>query len=180
MDRVANTAGTYYAYLKKFTHKALLSFHYELIKTIFSPTECNSYLTDAIELVKHKNYDILYLDLPYNERDYSKYYHLPETIATKTVPLPNGISGVHNHKYPKSAFSKKETACNAFLDIINNSQYKLLIFHYSDSGIIPKEFIFSELSKQGNIFDAYCISKGYTTTKKNNSSKHHIYWVIRS
>ena len=179
MDRVANTAGTYYAYLKTFTRKALHPFHFELIKPVISSIKCRSYLTDALELVRKNNYDILYLDPPYNERDYSQYYHLPETIVAKVLPSPNGISGIHRHGYPKSSFLKKETACNAFADLIDNSHCKLLIFHYSDTGIIPMEFINSELSKQGKVFDAYCISKGYTTFGKNNSSKHHIYWVVR-
>jgi adenine-specific DNA-methyltransferase len=180
MDKVANTAGTYYAYLKTFTRKALRPFRYELLKTVFNPAKCQSYLSDALELVKNINCDILYLDPPYNERDYSQYYHLPETIATKKIPSPLGLSGIHRHGYPKSAFSKKETACNAFKDLINNLHYKLLIFHYSDTGIIPMEFIYSELSKQGKVFDDYCISKGYTTMGKNNSSKHHIYRVVRA
>jgi adenine-specific DNA-methyltransferase len=180
MDRVANTAGTYYAYLKTFTSKALRPFCYELIKTIVTQAECYSYLSDAIELVKKINCDILYLDPPYNERDYCQYYHLPETIAAKILPSPHGVSGIHRHGYTKSAFSKKDTVCTAFTDLIKDSNYKLLIFHYSDTGILPMEFIYSVLSKQGKVFDTYCISKGYTTMGKNSSTKHHIYWVVRS
>jgi len=177
MDQVANTAGTYYAYLKNFSRKATRTFNYQIINPVITHTKGQSLLSDAIDLVNITPCDILYLDPPYNERNYVHYYHLPETIATKTIPSPKGLSGIHNHDYEKSAFSKKNTACEAFSKLIQNAKCKLLIFHYSDIGIIPKENILSNLQSLGKIYDTYCTAKGYSTDGKNTSSEHHIYWM---
>ena len=69
-DNVANTAGTYYAYLKEYYRKAKKAFEFKLLEPVIGSNACKSYLMDANELVKLISCDVLYLDPPYNERDY--------------------------------------------------------------------------------------------------------------
>jgi adenine-specific DNA-methyltransferase len=179
MDSVANTAGTYYAHLKTFSRKANNRFKYKMLAPVITNTRGRAHLSDAIDLVAKTSCDILYLDPPYNGRDYASYYHLPETIARKIIPDPQGKSGVHHHKYRRSFFSSKNTACSAFEQVIHKSNCKLLIFHYSDTGVIPSMFIDSALKSLGEVHDVICYAKGYSTNESNSSSKHHVYWVYR-
>ncbi|MFI3211206.1 MAG: DNA adenine methylase [Peptostreptococcaceae bacterium] len=43
--------------------------------------------------------DILYLDPPYNERQYSSIYRLPETVARYDNPTLVGISGKRDYYF---------------------------------------------------------------------------------
>ena len=81
MDRVANTAGTYYAYLKTWYRKSLYPFRFDLIRPTRGKSRCRSLLGDARSIVSERHFDVLYLDPPHNIRRYSGYYHLPETIC---------------------------------------------------------------------------------------------------
>jgi adenine-specific DNA-methyltransferase len=67
-DKVANTAGTYFAYLKQIYRKAakpLSLLPFQLSNNGYA-NSCN--LIDARDLVTACHADILYLDPPYNER----------------------------------------------------------------------------------------------------------------
>ena len=173
-DRVANTAGTYYAFLKSFNRKALKLFVFRIIKETPGSKNCETYLTDALELVKNHDCDVLYLDPPYNNRNYQRYYHLPETIANGVIPLPFGKSGVYVNKIVNSDFNNKKLATEAFEKLINATKARRIIFHYTDNGIINVATAKSILSTYGDIEEEYINCKGYKTTSVDNNTSHHI------
>jgi len=105
MDRVANTAGTYYAYLKKWHRKALNDFRFELIEPVSSNNKGYCFHEPAKTLAQRQHFDILYLDPPYNGRSYAHYYHLPETIALEATPNVHGMSGIPNNIFAISGFN---------------------------------------------------------------------------
>jgi adenine-specific DNA-methyltransferase len=176
MDKVANTAGTYYAYLKALDRKAKNQFCFQLLEPVKGKYGGRSYKMDAIDLLAKQKYDVIYLDPPYNERKYHLYYHLPETIASCSRPKISGRSGVSQKKVTiESNFYQNLTAVESLKKIIEKSKFKVLIFHYRDDGLIsPKEIrtIFKEfkINKEANIF-----SLGYTTKSESRRSKNHIY-----
>lgn len=178
IDKVANTAGTYYAYLKDYYRKAKQSFRFELISIIQSEKQCQSYLMDANDLVKVCKYDILYLDPPYNERKYERYYHLPETIAKGVVPKPVGKSGVFVHDSLESAYNRKREAVGAFTELINSANAKCIIFHYTDNGLIDIKEARKILQQKGNLQEYYFDCKGYNTSIIPQKCKHHIFKVV--
>ena len=173
-DRVANTAGTYYAFLKKFYRKALKRFVFRIIKETPGNKSCETYLSDALDLVKNHDCDILYLDPPYNNRNYQRYYHLPETIAKGVTPVPSGKSGVYVNKTINSAFNNKSLATESFEKIINATNAKRIIFHYTDNGVINIADAKNILRAYGDIDDKYIYCKGYKTTSIDNKTSHHI------
>lgn len=78
VDRNANTVGHYDAYIKKpISHKRLL------LKPInlFNAKSTEIYQEDANVLAKKIKADIVYIDPPYNSRQYSRFYHLLETLV---------------------------------------------------------------------------------------------------
>ena len=86
---VSNITGTYGAYLKEWDRRALKKF--ELIRLNVIDNNCDNecYNTDSNKLIEQISGDILYLDPPYNERQYLPNYHLLETIAKYDNPIIN-------------------------------------------------------------------------------------------
>lgn len=177
MDRVANTAGTYYAFLKKWHRKALNDFRFELILPVPSKNKGYCFHEPAKALVRRRHFDILYLDPPYNQRSYAHYYHLPETMALETTPAVHGMSGIPRNISAISEFNRPREARNAMIDVLNNASFNLLVFHYTDDGIITPKEVQDILSSYGKVEDFLLDSKGYTTKKKPRRVKHHLYMV---
>lgn len=176
-DKVANTAGTYYAYLKQFNRRSLKRFDFSLINPEPGLSGCKSFLDDAQVVATKRHYDVLYLDPPYNERNYSRYYHLPETMALGQKPQLSGKSGMPQRPFPVTRFNSPSLAEKAFQDIINKASFNFLIFHYSGEGLIPHEMIMSLLSPLGESEVVEISGKGYTNKSTSRSTKHLLYVV---
>ncbi|MGA7499701.1 MAG: DNA adenine methylase [Isosphaeraceae bacterium] len=73
-DKVANTAGTYYAYLKKLYRKAKQRLHLRAIPMTDNHQRNGANQMDALRLVERTEADLFYLDPPYNGRNYGAYY----------------------------------------------------------------------------------------------------------
>lgn len=177
MDRVANTAGTYYAYLKEWYRKALKPFNFELLEYTPGNLHCECFLDDAQDLVKHNTFDILYLDPPYNERTYADYYHLPETIALNMTPKTRGKAGLPCIDRKRSSFNKRSDALNTLKNLLNNAQFSLLVFHYSDNGIMPPNDLRKLLNEFGTVDENVLDCIGYVNKSKSRRVKHRLYLV---
>jgi len=177
-DRVANTAGTYYAFLKNFTRKALQSFEFQLLKPTPGLHRCSAFLGDAECLVEREEYDVLYLDPPYNGRVYSRYYHLPETLAHGEVPSElSGKAGLPVGEKQFSAFNRRRTALDALDILLRKARFRLLVFHYADDGLIePGEL--RERFGRFRRFDEYLLtSKGYSVQRTSRTVDHRVYLI---
>lgn len=175
VDKVANTAGTYYAHLKAWTPKALHPFSIRLLEPVRGPRG-NSAVGEATQLVKQRHWDILYLDPPYNRRDYAAYYHLPETLATGRQPLPQGRSGVDAAPRPYSPFSSPRNATSAMQLLLTAARFRLLILHYSDNGLIPPAWLRDNLCLYGKVEEYVIEATGYSSTG-HRDVKHRLYVV---
>lgn len=173
-DKVANTAGTYYAHLKHFYRKALKAYEFSLIEEVPGLRKCNAYLSEAQDLISKHPCDILYLDPPYNSRDYQRYYHLPETVSYGVTPIPEGKSGVYVKNTIHSAYNSKSRATDAFKQIIDVSDAKCIIFHYTDNGLISINDAMNILCKRGAITEYFVNCKGYRTDSMSKEFSHHI------
>lgn len=180
MDKVANTAGTYYASLKKFNRKSNKQFLFQLINSVVANKTGNCYFGQAIDLVAGKSFDILYLDPPYNERSYPHYYHLPQTIAMEGTPKVYGKAGIPRGIINKSGYTSLDSAKNQLVSLLNVANFKLLVFHYADNGLIPKYELKEILSKYGQLNDYYIDSKGYTTKHIVRNVTHHLYCIYHA
>jgi adenine-specific DNA-methyltransferase len=177
MDTVANTAGTYYAYLKNYTSKSLKTFSFKMIIPVKGRAGCKSFNCDAKKLLLKNKFDIIYLDPPYNERSYAHYYHLPETISILDKPILNGKCGMPLSKKPASLFNRKTSALNELNRVLKNLDFKLLAFHYADNGIINREEIIDALSPLGKTKIINLKSRGYSTSKYHPIVNHSLYLV---
>lgn len=177
MDRVANTAGTYYAYLKKWYRKALQPFKFTLIQPGQGSQECRCFLGNAEDLVSQREYNVLYLDPPFNRRSYAHYYHLPESLALGISPMVKGLSGIPDVPLIKSAFTRPHHAASALNELLGKARFRLLVFHYSNSGIIRPDEVHSILSQFGRIHVYDVEGAGYTTSSSKRVSSQVLYLV---
>lgn len=146
-DKVANTASVYGAFLKhikKSAAKALI-----LEPAIFDETENphQVFCEDANFLVKKISGDVLYLDPPYNARQYGANYHLLNTIAKYDTFVPQGKTGLRN--YEKSNYCKKGEVTKSFEELIKNAQFQYVFLSYNNEGLMTEEEVKTIMKRYG-------------------------------
>ena len=93
IDKYANTASVYGAFLKHIKKSAQNQFKLELLPRIEGP-KGKVYNEDINQLILRIQGDVLYLDPPYNARQYCSNYHVLETIARYDNPILKGKTGL--------------------------------------------------------------------------------------
>lgn len=146
-DKVANTASVYGAFLKKIKKTAQKELILEPAVFEINSHSHEVYNEDSNLLIKKIEGDILYLDPPYNAREYGANYHLLNTIAKYDNFTPKGKTGLRD--YSKSAFCKKKEVEKSFDDLIKNANFKYIFLSYNNEGIMSSETIKKILSNYG-------------------------------
>ena len=167
----ANISGVYAAFLKKYDPRALKRFEVRPIRFYSGKKSHAVYNQNSMSLINSINADILYIDPPYNSRQYAPNYHLLETIAIYDNPKIKGATGLRDYTNQKSVFCNKETALMALDKIAKTAKYKYLILSYNSEGIMPKKDIISVLKNYGKV---KIRNIDYPRFKSNNNgnSKH--------
>jgi adenine-specific DNA-methyltransferase len=139
-DSVANTSCVYGAYLKKIKKTAQTSLQLPKIKqwTNRKNVEINVNTGDILDYIKDKDFDVVYLDPPYNSRQYGSNYHILETMYKNDNPIISGKTGLR--PYYKSSFCNKEVE-NTFLKLIRDLKCNTIIMSYSNDGLLSKDKI---------------------------------------
>nr|WP_315101646.1 DNA adenine methylase [uncultured Catonella sp.] len=148
IDKYANTASVYGAFLKHIKKSAAKMFELALLPVI-SGKPGKVYNEDVNILIKKIKGDILYLDPPYNTRQYSANYHILETIAKYDNPKLSGLTGLRDYSTQKSKFCSKYTACETFNDLIKNADFKYIFLSYNNEGLMPLNTIKEIMSGYG-------------------------------
>ena len=133
-DKVANTASVYGAFLKKI--KASAAKKMVIRPAEFQKTEQSHvvFQKDSNKLITEIEGDILYLDPPYNARQYGANYHLLNTIAKYDTFVPKGKTGLR--EYYKSNYCKKGEVVQSFTELIEKAQFKHIFLSYNNEGLM--------------------------------------------
>jgi len=160
---IANTSGTYGSFNKTWDPRALNSL---VLKNRFTPTKTagNEVVFGNAKDILAKHHDILYLDPPYNSRQYGSYYHVLETIVRNDEPVLKGVTGLRDWSDTKSNFCTK-TAADELRLFIAGSRAKLIVMSYNNEGIMTKQEIETILGSVGHV---KCVEIPYA---KYNSGK---------
>lgn len=147
-DAVANVASVYDAFLKDYKKTALKPL---LLRHPFIPKGLAGqvYNQDANVLIQQIECDVLYLDPPYNRRQYGACYHLLETIAGYDAPAVTGITGLR--PYTRSRYCVKEQAEAALMELIRHAQAKRILLSYNNEGVIQPDRITAILAQRGRV-----------------------------
>ena len=148
-DKVANTASVYGSFLKNLKHTASLKL--ELTPQDFHITSNTTkvYNQNSNILIKHIKGDILYLDPPYNQRQYGANYHLLTTIARYDSFEPKGITGVRPF-YNRSSYASSRYVEDSFKYLIKHAQFKYIFLSYNNEGLMSAEFIKNVMQEYGD------------------------------
>lgn len=158
MDKIANTCGHYDAYIKG----AEFVKHLELCLPLASNhnNENNQcYNEDANELVKRIEADLVYIDPPYNSRQYCDAYHLLENVAKWEKPEVKGVALKMDRSCLKSDYCTSNAA-KAFKDLVSNIKAKYILLSYNNmaekgndrsNAKISDEDIMRILSRKGKV-----------------------------
>jgi len=158
-DRIANTVGHYEAYRKSV--KDFKEFEFRLI----SPSrdfKAEIHRKDANLLAKEIKFDVVYIDPPYNSRQYSRFYHVLETLTKWDKPVLEGIA----LKPPTENVSEycKVGAVDAFEDLISSLETRLIIVSYNNTYSSKSSSSRNKISLEE--IKSILKAKGKTRTKK--------------
>jgi len=138
---VSNIAGTYGAYLKNWDKRSLKKIQLKTPEIFNNERKNISFNEDSNNLIKKINGDILYLDPPYNSRQYLPNYHLLETVAKYDDPILKGKTGIREYSKEKSLYCQKSSAEDVLYDLIKRSNFSYVILSYSTDGIIKEQVL---------------------------------------
>ena len=132
------------------------SFKPQVAGSIISPAEIipgqtdNKVLNkDANWVAKHNPVDVLYLDPPYNHRQYATNYHLLETIAKNDKPLVHGKTGLREYSSQKSLYCSRTQVKSVFNDLIANAKAKYIFLSYNNEGLLAINDIKEIMEQRG-------------------------------
>lgn len=147
---VSNITGTYGAYLKQWDKRAFKKFEMIRLNVIDNNAKNQCCNKNSNDLIHEINGDILYIDPPYNERQYLPNYHLLETIAKYDNPEIKGKTGIRVYNSEKSNYCIKNKVYSEMEELIKNAEFKHIIVSYNQDGLLSKNDIESILKKYGN------------------------------
>lgn len=130
MDRIANTVGHYDAYRKDALFKKALDFP-ALFPEWGLPKGNRILNGDANEVVESLDCDLLYLDPPYNSRQYSDSYHLLENIARWEKPEVFGVARKMDRTSLKSDYNTVR-ASEALRELVAKANAHYIVFSYNN------------------------------------------------
>lgn len=151
-DRVANTTGVYAAFVKTWQSNA-----YRPLQLRPHPhvrgNHCSAARRDACAAVEDAGeFDLLYLDPPYNSRQYAGYYHIPELIARGWYDAPvrlRGKTGLIEDADLRSDWSSSRRCEAVFERLVASARCRHIVMSYNAEGIIPEPTIERVLKQYG-------------------------------
>lgn len=149
-NKISNVSVVYAAYLKDFKQSAFKLLKLETLNHEDTVTKTAVVYNKDIKNIytNYHKFDIVYLDPPYNNRQYGDNYHVLETIAKYNDFNLHGITGLPEN-IQKSKFASKTDVELEFKNLIDSIKTKVLILSYNSEGLLSKNFILKELTKKG-------------------------------
>lgn len=185
IDKYANTASVYGAFLKQVKKSAAKEFELELLPIVDGDKESKAYNENISDVIQKIGGDILYLDPPYNARQYCTNYHVLETIARYDSPELKGKTGLRDYSSQKSLFCSPRTVVEAFDDVLRHADFDYIFLSYNNEGLMPFEVIQHTMEKYGEyqrFEQEYRRFKADTEKNRNiktNTTTEYLHCLIR-
>lgn len=133
IDKIANTVGHYDAYRKKGNLNQILHMQVPHLNMDIYNNNNQIFNEDSNQLVKKVNADLVYIDPPYNSRQYCDAYHFLENVALNKKPEVFGVARKMDRSKLKSKYCTSKAA-NEFADLIENIESKYILVSYNNTG----------------------------------------------
>jgi len=174
MDKIANTCGHYDAYIQSAKFEKSLELLVPSAK-VNNNSFNQCFNMDANELVRSIEADLVYIDPPYNSRQYCDTYHVLENVARWEKPSVHGVARKMDRRNLKSGYCTIN-ATKAFEDLIKNIKAKYILLSYNNMATkgnsrsnakISDEDIMCILNKKGIVKVFSENYKAFTTGKSD-------------
>ena len=150
-DRVANTAGVYASYMKRWQPNARRAFEVTPEVPVKGAQPAHAHLMDATEAAKTiGDVDLLYIDPPYNSRQYVAYYHIPEILArgwAEGLPAIRGKVGLLAGEEGRSQWSHGRRVQKLFSALLSTTTATHALVSFNSEGHLPPEVLLTLLTK---------------------------------
>ena len=150
-DRVANTASVYAAYLKRIKPSAQRPLRMDPVDIVPSSARHRVHFRDGLQVVARVPCDILYMDPPYNQRQYSTNYHVLETIAAYDRPELRGLTGLRPHDGQRSAWCSRVQARDTLESMVSRSRARYCFLSYNSEGLMSQKQILDTMGGFGRV-----------------------------
>ncbi|HUR00351.1 MAG TPA: DNA adenine methylase [Gemmatimonadaceae bacterium] len=150
-DRVANTAGVYASYMKRWQPNARRRFRLRLELPVRGPGPACAYLLDAGEAAKAVGeVDLIYIDPPYNSRQYVAYYHIPEILARGWAdggPAIRGKVGLLAGAEGRSEWSHGRRVEKLMSGLLDSTQARYALVSFNSEGHLGPDRLLALLQR---------------------------------
>lgn len=147
---VSNISGTYGAFHKTWDKRAFKKFELQALPVISNGKNNKCFNEDGVDLLTRISGDILYIDPPYNQRQYLPNYHVLETAAKYDFPQLKGMTGQRDYEGKKSEFCLTRKVRDAFDRLMKNANFSHIILSYNTDGLMPVSIIEETMKRYGN------------------------------
>ena len=186
VDRIANTVGHYDAYRENLDTRGKLELQVPNID--YSKNKINKvYCMDSNILANEIKGDVVYIDPPYNSRQYSDTYHLLDNLALWKKPDVFGKAKKMDRSHIKSKYCSKDAVLE-FQDLITKLNTKHIIVSYNNTentkhGRSNAKISFNQikniLMKKGKTEINQIDFKAFTTGKSKTDNHKEILFYCR-
>ena len=149
-DRVANTAGVYASYMKRWQPNARRAFSVA-IEPPRQGGRAVAYLMDAAQAAREiGEIDLIYIDPPYNSRQYVAYYHIPEILArgwSDEAPAIRGKVGLLAGDEGRSQWSHGRRVQKLFAGLLDATGARHALVSFNSEGHLEPEILEGLLTK---------------------------------
>ncbi len=184
IDKYANTASVYGAFLKKLKKTAQNSLILKPAELIINDQNHEVFNEDINEVSVKVKGDILYLDPPYNQRQYATNYHLLETIAKYDNPKIHGKTGLRNYQDQKSLYCSRPQVKKAFKDLILKAKARYIFLSYNNEGLMNLDDIKEIMSLRGKYghftkeYNRFKADKSENRSYAANKTVEYLHYVV--
>ena len=184
IDKYANTASVYGAFLKKLKKTAQNNLILKPAELIINDQDHEVFNEDINKVAGKIAGDILYLDPPYNQRQYATNYHMLETIAKYDNPKIHGKTGLREYQNQKSLYCSRTQVKKAFSDLILKAKAKYIFLSYNNEGLMTLDDIKEIMSlrgEYGNFTKEYNRFKADKSENRNytaNKTTEYLHYVV--
>ena len=178
-DRVANTAGVYAAYIKRWQSNARRAIRLEPEIPQRGPRGSTAHRADAtVVAAAAGEVELLYIDPPYNARQYSGYYHVPEVIARgwfDATPVLRGKTGLVAGDGQRSDWCSARKAGAALAGLLAATSARHALVSYNSEGLLSERDLRDVLAGATRVGTVQRFSRAYRRYRSDSDRVGRVY-----
>jgi adenine-specific DNA-methyltransferase len=151
-DRVDSTTGVQMAYVKRWSDRSFRPLELRVPTLLAGPGR--AVRGDACVLASGLgDFDLAYLDPPYNQHRYEANYHIWETLVAWDAPSHYGIACKRTEvrEGERSAFNSRRTMAGALARVVGDVRARLLVLSYNDESWVDLQELVEMCRPRGHV-----------------------------